>query len=298
MSNEFEGIGVSVEQERARPARARRSSSARPAERAGHPPGRRDHRRQRRLRSPARRPRWPRRRSRASPARRCALHDARAATAASARCGQAREDRGARRDGRAASRARACKLGVVELIKFTPGVHGELRDGRRPAAECRAPRAWCSTCAATRGGLLDEAVLVVEPVRGGRPDRLARVGARARAASSTAKGDAIRARRPAGRAGGRRQRERVGDRHRRAAGPRPRHGRGRADLRQGRVPGDRRRSPTAARSRSPPAPTTCQTARTWPARDPPAGARPATTRARERDEALPVALDALRAASA
>ena len=47
----------------------------------------------------------------------------------------------------------------------------------------------------------------------------------------------------------------VGDRHRRAAGPRARRGRRHAHVRQGRLPGDPRSSPTAARSTSPSAST-------------------------------------------
>ena len=54
----------------------------------------------------------------------------------------------------------------------------------------------------------------------------------------------------------------VGDRHRRAAGPRPRRGRRHAHVRQGRVPGDPRARRTAARSTSPSASTSRRTGAT------------------------------------
>ena len=108
------------------------------------------------------------------------------------------------------------------------------------------------------GGLLNEAVLVSSDLHPRRHDRLDRRAARGRAHVFEATGDAIDTDIPVVVLVNRGTRLGVGDRHRRAAGPRPRQGRRHAHVRQGRLPGDRARSPTAARSTSPSASTSCR----------------------------------------
>ena len=122
------------------------------------------------------------------------------------------------------------------------------------AAASAAPRASCSTCATTAAGCSTRRVLVasiflpegtIVSTKGrARPERV-----------YEATGDADRAEAPGRRARRPRLRVGVGDRHRRAAGPQARDGRRHAHVRQGRLPGDRASSPTAARSTSPSAST-------------------------------------------
>ena len=102
----------------------------------------------------------------------------------------------------------------------------------------RAPRASCSTCATTAAGCStrpSRSPRCSSRTAGSSPPR----AARARSASTTPTGGAISRDDPGRRARRRGVGLRVGDRHRRAAGPQAREGRRHAHVRQGRLPGDR-----------------------------------------------------------
>ena len=154
----------------------------------------------------------------------------------------------------AAARSASCgwRVQLRRARRGLPGAPGGAQEGRQglrpgPARQRRRTR--------QRG-----------PARGqrvprGRADRddPRALGARAHAARHR------QPRRPQGaarRPGQQRDRVGLGDRHRRAPGPRPREGRRRRDLRQGRLPAGARAAPTAARWTSPPASTSRPTGAT------------------------------------
>ena len=128
-----------------------------------------------------------------------------------------------------------CQVGVVRLSQFSSGAHAEVYAALRKLQK-RGAKVFVLDLRDNGGGLVSEAQLIASAFLKDGPDRH---HARARGQGA----DAARHRRP-GRAhgadvGARQRRHRLGlrDRHRRAAGPRPREGRRHRDLRQGRLPG-------------------------------------------------------------
>ena len=142
---------------------------------------------------------------------------------------------------------------------FSRGAHAKLRE-QVDKLISRAPRASCSTCAATAAACSRRA----RSCRASSSKKgliVSTNGPQRARAEAGRTGDAIAAQPADGRARGQRHRERVRDRHRRAARPQPRDRGGRANVRQGRLPGgraaaERRRAGADRRA------TTCRTART------------------------------------
>ena len=128
------------------------------------------------------------------------------------------------------------KVAYVKLASFTSGAHGEVGKAVRRLLG-KGAKAVVLDLRDNGGGLLNEAVLVssifipegkIVTTRGrSRPERV-----------FEATGSLDQHQDPGRRAGQRRVRLGVGDRDRRAAGPRPRDRRRHAHVRQGRLPGD------------------------------------------------------------
>ena len=155
----FSGVGHERHRGQARAARGER---LRRHARAGgrDPPGRHRHRGRRASRSRARTPTWPPAEIKGTAGTEVTLTVLRPSTGDEReRDPDPRAARGARRRGQAASMPAACRSPTCgcSASRAAP-----TPSSRRRSSACtrRAPRAWCSTCAATAAGLLKEAVLI------------------------------------------------------------------------------------------------------------------------------------------
>ena len=135
-------------------------------------------------------------------------------------------------------RADGEKIAWVRLAGFTSGAHGEVREAVDGLLEA-APKGVVLDLRDNGGGLLNEARAGLLDLRRRGHDRLDR---RPQPARAGVRGDGRRDRPeiPVVVLVNREHGVGVGDRHRRAAGPRSRRGRRHADVRQGRLPGDPR----------------------------------------------------------
>ena len=231
-NSEFSGVGLQVAKH-PKGLRVEAVYDGSPAKRAGLRAGRR-HRRRRRARpgrdvaGGVRRPGQGAARQRGAPdlgPRRPSLH----------------EDRVALDGDRAGGRLRSCapiggcKVGVVRLSQFSSGAHAEVYAALRKLQK-RGAKVFVLDLRDNGGGLVSEAQLIASAFLKDGPIVTTR-GRAVKEQTLRATGDPVVPKAPRRRARQRRHRVGLGDRHRRAAGPRPREGRRHRDLRQGRLPG-------------------------------------------------------------
>ena len=152
----------------------------------------------------------------------------------------ARRDPGAIVASQGADASTGARSPSIRLADFASGAHARRPSARAQGAARTGPTASSSTCAATAAAWSTRPsswpASSSPTARSSRPR-----AARCRRARSSATGDPIAPKHAARRA--RRPRHgvsAVGDRHRRAAGPRARRGRRHAHVRQGRLPGGHR----------------------------------------------------------
>ena len=128
-----------------------------------------------------------------------------------------------------------CKVGVVRLSQFSSGAHAEVYAALRKLQK-RGAKVFVLDLRDNGGGLVSEAQLIASAFLSDGPIVTTR-GRAVKEQTLRATGD------PGGAQGARRRARQqghgvgLGDRHRRAAGPRAREGGGHRDLRQGRLPG-------------------------------------------------------------